>query len=142
MLQLTSMARPSIAMALRLFLSFWSFTSLSFWIPPSPLRFSFSGLPVFRFVSLSVEKSGNCFVAFVAQMMDGPTHGRMERWFAAFGVKAVRLISFLWERYLRIVWIIARRCRVFAVVLALWSAFSHLVFLLFPLLFFYTSYES
>jgi hypothetical protein len=76
MLQLTSMARPSIAMALRLFLSFWSFTFLSFWIPPSPLRFSFSGLPVFRFVSLSVEKSGNCFVAFVAQMMDGPTHGK------------------------------------------------------------------
>jgi hypothetical protein len=23
-----------------------------------------------------VEKSGNCFVAFVAQMMDGPTHGK------------------------------------------------------------------
>jgi hypothetical protein len=28
-------------------------------------------------------------VAFVAQMMDGATHERMGRWFAAFGVKAV-----------------------------------------------------
>jgi hypothetical protein len=131
MLQLTSMARPSIAMALRLFsLLFGVLLFLSFWIPPSPLRFSFSGLPVFRFVSLSVEKSGNCFVAFVAQMMDGPTHGRMERWFASIRRESCPINFFPLGALPTNVWIIARRCRVFAVLSSLWSAFSHLFFFL------------
>jgi len=50
----------------------------------------FLGIPVFFDSFLSPWKKAGLFcVAFVAQMMDGATHERMERWFAAFGVEAV-----------------------------------------------------
>jgi hypothetical protein len=83
LLLLTPMARPSIAMALRLFFSF----GLSMDTTLIPLPSGFLWDTGFDFsIRFSVEKAG-LILAFVAQMMDGPAW--KEDWFGAFGVKAV-----------------------------------------------------